>query len=192
MQRLTQALKIFRVRETGNLEFWISHAVVLLSTVLGVYLAALAGYKTAIEFEAVRTDRDGYYLRRALLDETKQNLDWGDKMAQAALADAREGGAHFNMGRQTAQTFVWETMKQQSATLQLPPDTLAAIREYYADVDGHVKAITKPMTPSDFRVKEAMAWQTETKKVRDAAVRTLERDLAEMRTELTAKGIKLR
>ncbi|MDZ4792357.1 MAG: hypothetical protein SGJ17_14325 [Hyphomicrobiales bacterium] len=33
----------FKVREHGNLEFWISNFVIIISTVLGVYLAAQAG-----------------------------------------------------------------------------------------------------------------------------------------------------
>jgi hypothetical protein len=33
----------FRVREKDNAEFWVSHLIVLASTVLGVYLAASAG-----------------------------------------------------------------------------------------------------------------------------------------------------
>ena len=79
--RVSQFFRIFKVRETGNAEFWISNLVIMASTVLGVYLAALAGYKTALEFEVARGERDGYYMRRALLDELKDNLDavktWG-------------------------------------------------------------------------------------------------------------------
>jgi len=79
--RILQFSRIFKVRETGNAEFWISNLVIMASTVLGVYLAAQAGYTTALEFEVARGERDGYYMRRALLDELKDNLDavkvWG-------------------------------------------------------------------------------------------------------------------
>ena len=79
--RTSQFFRIFKVRETGNAEFWISNLMIMASTVLGVYLAAQAGYKTALEFEVARGERDGYYMRRALLDELKDNLDavkaWG-------------------------------------------------------------------------------------------------------------------
>jgi len=78
---ISQFFRIFKVRETGNAEFWISNLIIMASTVLGVYLAAQAGYKAALEFEVARGERDGYYMRRALLDELKDNLDvvkaWG-------------------------------------------------------------------------------------------------------------------
>ena len=48
-------LSIFKVRDEGNLEFWVSNVVIILSTVLGVYLAAQAGYRTALDFELART-----------------------------------------------------------------------------------------------------------------------------------------
>ena len=146
MQRVGQAFKIFKVRESGNAEFWISHLIILFSTVLGVYLAAQAGYRTAVEFEVSRTDREGYYLRRALLDEVRHNLDWADKLTDTVNKDAYT----FLTGNEKPQTFVWDTMQQQSTTFQLPPQTLAAIRGYYDGIGGHVKA----MTPSPVSSKE--------------------------------------
>jgi hypothetical protein len=86
--RLLQVFRVFKVRESGNVEFWISNLVIMASTVMGVYLAALAGYKTALEFEVARGERDGYYMRRALVDELKDNLaavkTWGEEF-QAQL-----------------------------------------------------------------------------------------------------------
>jgi hypothetical protein len=102
--RLLQVFRIFKVRESGNAEFWISNLVIMASTVMGVYLAALAGYKTALEFEVARGERDGYYMRRALLDELKDNLvavkAWGEEfqahlnentIIQAHLQELQQG-----------------------------------------------------------------------------------------------------
>jgi hypothetical protein len=79
-------LQLFKVREQGNLEFWTSHLLIMASTVIGVYLAAQAGYMTAMQFEVARGERDAYYMRRALLDELKDNLDavksWGQDFQQ--------------------------------------------------------------------------------------------------------------
>ena len=36
-----------------NKEFWIGHFLIMVSTVLGVYLAAHSGLKTAVEFDAI-------------------------------------------------------------------------------------------------------------------------------------------
>ena len=72
---------MFEVRESGNKQFWLSHAVILLSTVLGVYLAAQAGYRTALDFEVTRAQRDSYFMRVALLDELNDNIEFAEKFA---------------------------------------------------------------------------------------------------------------
>ena len=59
----------------ANWEFWIGNLFVVFSTVLGVYLAAHAALETAIQFEAVRADRDSYYVRTSLHNELKYNID---------------------------------------------------------------------------------------------------------------------
>src|SRR6516162_2510309 len=76
-------LRIFKVRESGNAEFWLSNLFIMASTIIGVYLAAQAGFTTALQFEVARSERDGYYLRRALLDEVKDNLDSVDDWSQS-------------------------------------------------------------------------------------------------------------
>ena len=58
-------LRMFRVREQGNAEFWVSNLVIVLSTLLGVYLAAQAGYRTAIDFELARAEREIFHAPRA-------------------------------------------------------------------------------------------------------------------------------
>ena len=58
----------------ANWEFWIGNAVVVFSTVLGVYLASHTALETAMEFESLRTDRDNYHLRASLRAEVAANL----------------------------------------------------------------------------------------------------------------------
>lgn len=86
-RRRFSIVRIFRVRESGNTEFWIANFVVMASTIIGVYLAAQAGFKTALQFEVARSERDGFYMRRALLDEVKDNLssvdDWSQTFEKA-------------------------------------------------------------------------------------------------------------
>ena len=80
-------LRIFKVRESGNAEFWVSNLVVMASTIIGVYLAAQAGFATALQFEVARSERDGYYMRRALIDEVKDNLAAVDESVRAFVLD---------------------------------------------------------------------------------------------------------
>ena len=59
----------------ANWEFWIGNFFVVFSTVLGVYLAAHTALETAIEIEAVRADRDSFYVRTSLYNELNHNID---------------------------------------------------------------------------------------------------------------------
>lgn len=66
----------------ANWEFWIGNMVVVLSTVLGVYLAAHAALETAIKYEAIKTDRNNYYLRTSLYNEMNHNVDAIEKIIE--------------------------------------------------------------------------------------------------------------
>ena len=142
-RRRFSIVRVFKVRESGNAEFWIANLIVMASTVLGVYLAAQAGFKTALQFEVARSERDGFYMRRALLDEVKDNLESVDDWSQTfekALRN-RISASYFlpsdtwimywsgkngwsNAGivpdELKMKTFVWETMKQQTITFHDP------------------------------------------------------------------------
>jgi hypothetical protein len=51
-----------------SFETLIVSLVQLVSTVVGVYKAARAAHKNTVEFEAIRAERDGYFMRVSLLD----------------------------------------------------------------------------------------------------------------------------
>lgn len=234
--RLSRAMALFKVRESGNLEYWVSQLVILLSTVVGVYLAAQAGYRTAIEFEVAREDREGYYLRRALLDEVKSNLravevwssafekvlrekidpayfepteSWitffNDKMGWAHLGELTHPYERSRLGpgdeeKRTElrlrnevvpgdlkmKTYVWDTMKQQVVTFQLPPELLSAVRAYYDDMDGNVKdarSNTERAGPA------AAAILADTQRMRDQVAPLFEKEMVRLREALSRRGV---
>jgi hypothetical protein len=210
--------------------------VILLSTVLGVYLAAQAGYNTAIQFEVTRGEREAYYLRRALLEEVKSNLrsvdEWSsnyekalrekvdaayfepedtwvtffnDKMGWAHLgelthpyertrlyAEGPEMRKQLRLQNELVpdelkmKTFVWDTMKQQVVTFQLPPELLSAVRSYYDNMDGAVKDVrsnTEKAGPA------AVAIMEDTRRMREQVVVVFEKEMAELRASLQRKGV---
>ena len=245
--RFLQVFGIFKVRETGNREYWFSQIVVLASTVIGVYLAAQAGYKAAIEFEITRGERDGYYLRRTLLTEIKSNIkavdEWSagfehrlrenidpayfeptenwvhffnDKMGWAYLGeltdsdlerkllDARRAGltrryytneekaerlnSKFVPDEFKLRTFIWDNMKSQITTLQLPPDLIAEIQNYYTNMAAYnddIRSNTEKAGPA------AVAIHADTDRLSNVAIAILERDIAKLRSRLESKDIEL-
>lgn len=177
----------FRVRESNNFEFWVSNIVIIFSTVLGVYLAAQAGYRTAVEFEAVRSDRENYFMRRALLEEVKDNLDQADQFANYII---NGDGWRFagNADQYKLQSYVWETMKEQSTTFQLPPDVLTSVRRYYDSAAAYAENMARGQATA---VGAAKALQEETKKVREATLPALEASIERLRVRLEQKGVAL-
>jgi len=175
----------FKVREHGNLEFWISNLVIVISTVLGVYLAALAGFRTALEFEVARNDRDGYFMRRSLLEEVKDNLDTADKYSD--FITKKEGWRYKgNPDAYKLQGFIWETMKEQSVTFQLPPAVLTAVRRYYDTVQSLGQALAQGQGTA---IEAAKSLSDETKKMRETAIPALEKDISVLRERLIGRGV---
>ncbi|MGO8781417.1 MAG: hypothetical protein ACLQKK_21280 [Rhodomicrobium sp.] len=204
-----RALRIFKVRESGNTEFWLSNLFIMASTIIGVYLAAQAGFTTALQFEIARSERDGYYMRRALLDEVKDNLasvdEWSsafEKVLRNRISDQyflpsdtwtmywsdKNGWSNAGVvpGDLKMQTFVWETMKQQAITFQLAPALLSAVRRYYDSMDGNMKDVRGAEWKAGPAAKAILAG---TKRMREEAVPAFEKDIAELRDSLLARSV---
>ena len=66
------------IRRLGNTgdgsRFWIGQIMVIVSTVLGVYLAAYAGFERALEFDVLVNKRSAYHLITSLEAELKDNI----------------------------------------------------------------------------------------------------------------------
>ncbi len=201
--------RIFKVRESGNAEFWLSNLFIVISTVIGVYLAAQAGFKTALQFEIARSDRDGYYMRAALLDEVKDNLaavdEWSasfEKVLRNRISEqyflpsdnwavywADKGGwsqSNVKPDELKMKTFIWEAMKQQSITFQLSPRLLSAVRRYYDSTEGNMKDIAGREWKSGPAAKAILE---DTKRMREEIVPAFEKDIAELRARLDAMGV---
>ncbi len=209
MSRRFQISRIFMVRESGNTEFWISNVFVMASTIIGVYLAAQAGFTTALQFEIARSERDGYYMRRALLDEVKDNLgsvdEWSgnfEKALRHRISDQyflpsdswtmywSDKNGWSNAGivpdELKMKTFVWETMKQQAITFQLTPELLSAVRRYYDSMEGNMKDVVSHEWKAGPAAKAILE---DTKKMRQQTVPAFEKDIAELKASLQARSV---
>jgi hypothetical protein len=204
-----QIMRIFRIRESGNAEFWIANLVVMASTIIGVYLAAQAGFTTALQFEVARSERDGYYMRRALLDEVRDNLDsvdeWSKTFEKALRNRISEqyflpsdswtdywsgkngwSNAGITPDDLKMKTFVWETMKQQAITFQLAPELISAVRRYNDSMDGNMKEVQGHEWKAGPAAKAIL---DDTKRMRAEIVPAFEKDIAELRASLQARSV---
>jgi hypothetical protein len=179
--------QLFRVRERDHLEFWVSHLIVLASTVLGVYLAASVGYDSAVAFETLHSDKQGFYMRRALSDELGDNLKEAEKWTGYFL----EGDAWRFEGRAEdypLQTYVWDAMKANEGTLELPPKVLTEVRRFYRMTQLRVRDMVSRSGASRPAAEEL---RKDIKRMRAEIVPLLARDTKEYEGRLTARGIKI-
>jgi hypothetical protein len=205
-------------------ELMISSGVQVVSTVLGVYLAARSAYRNTV----IRSERDGYFMRAALLDELKENIAavdaWSadfqahldrDPAIQAHAEELKESadpeivrsghawvawwkaGSAFrltdinnNPPVLTLSTFIWDAMKQQSTTFQLPTSFLSEVRRYYRIIDSSMPQVSTRSNLTRQQNAAVTIWR-ETRHMREMVAPAFEKTLKILRTELLRKGTTL-
>ncbi|AJQ94106.1 hypothetical protein [Gynuella sunshinyii] len=120
--------------------FWLSQVFMLVATVLGVYLAAQTGLKQAIIFDDLSDKQEQYYLRHSLYDEVMDNVsilkDYDENfLSQGVLLD-RSTKAYPDVGY-----YVWETMKNSPATLEIPSYFISETRRFYSKVEFIIRLL---------------------------------------------------
>ena len=117
-----------------NAEFWVGHAIVLISTVAGVYLAASAGLDTALEFENIRYDRDNLYLRTSLRDESLHNVQDIEKIIDRARR-LNVFPKEDTQGRRLRYYFIYDSLLQNPNVLNTPSKMIIGIQHFYNEVE---------------------------------------------------------
>lgn len=167
-------------------EFWISNLIILLSTVLGVYLAAKAGLDTAVEFENIRNDRSNYYLRSSLREEVRFNVETVEKIISWS---GKWGTYHNNMDHiPKFKFYIYETMQEQEATLETPTRIIMGIQNYYDEVQELLdsadrKSISAPKMVAELK-KLNQSFQTN-------VLTYMDQNLQRLELRLSAAGVQL-
>jgi len=133
--RVRRWSKVDRVVRGLTPEFWVGHLFIMVSTILGVYLAAHSGLKVAVEFDSLKTDRDNYYLRANLRDEILYNV----AITESMVKSIKKLGAFRRDNYPNYQFYVMETMKEQPGTLYTPNTILSGTLQFYAKIDSLIK-----------------------------------------------------
>lgn len=116
--------------ETKKLSFWISNIFILLATVLGVYLASSQGFRQALAYGEIQSARNAYYLRKSLQSEISDNIP----LVREYMKRLETGGLPARQAPFSLDTFVWESLKNSSSTLETPPELLRESRMFYRGV----------------------------------------------------------
>jgi hypothetical protein len=108
-----------------------------------------------------------------------------------------KAGSHFrltdtndNPPMLTLSTFIWDAMKQQSITFQLPPNILSEVRRYYRTIASSMAQVSTRANVIRQQDAAVTIWR-ETRHMRETVVPAFEKRLKILRTELLRKGITL-
>ncbi|MDR2462230.1 MAG: hypothetical protein LBD30_00405 [Verrucomicrobiales bacterium] len=140
MQNDTPSIPAVSVKDdVFKISFWVSQMFILVATVAGVYLAATLGFRQAIAYGDIQSDKNNYYLRLSLKGELLDNVERVKQYAKKL----ESGGFAARQQAFALDTFVWESMKFSNATLETPSDLLTESRNFYRQVaDINQKVMT--------------------------------------------------
>lgn len=116
--------------EIRKASFWVGQVFIILATVIGVYLASSQGFKQAMAYGNLQSARNNYYLRTSLHSEMHDNL----ALVREYMQRIDTGGLPARKAPFSLDTFVWESMKNSSATMETPSALLREARMFYRGV----------------------------------------------------------
>lgn len=170
---------LLNVDENRTKEFWFSHILIMIATVIAVYLAASAGLKSAVSFELIKSDKDSYYMRTALLSELEENLKNMEKWGQS-YRSGNAGDFWRNPDDYKLSFYVWEAAKEQAIIFEIPSNILTPIRQYYSQ---STQVLSK-MTSKKAAANEVDKLLILTKSVKEKTVSQLETNIVNLEKKL--------
>ena len=173
----------------ANWEFWIGNFFVVFSTVLGVYLAAHAALETAIQFEAVRADRDSYYVRTSLHNELEHNIGVYEEIIKN-YRDGKSGYSKNSQWQNHPEYFVWESLKSSPALITTPSEILAGVTNFYKYSGLVIEKLSK-RGPTNDTIYIANKFDEKIIEFKEKTMPLLENNLNSLREELIAHEIEL-
>ena len=170
------------IEEIKKPAFWISNAFMLIATVVGVYLAANEGFRQAMQFDTIQGDKKNYYLRTSLYNELQTNI----AIVEDFLLKV-QGGALAQQTSLELNTFIWESMKFSSSTLETPSELLGPIQIFYQQIpDLHRKMGNElGISVATQRMKE------QAEKMKQSILPALKQSSDEIRTRLNDLNVQI-
>ena len=122
--------------ELRSLSYWVGHLMVIVATVLGVYLAATAGFKQALKLDLLQSDRGTYYVAESLYQELKfNNTNMNNYIEKASkhnnVFNEHIAGIRLNQ-------FIFDTAQESDSTFEIEPKLLSEVSNYYFTLGGAI------------------------------------------------------
>ena len=168
-----------------SLGFWISNALTIVATVLGVYLAASEGFKQALQFRQVEENEHTYDLLTALQAELGHNR----ALVGATVTKGLEQLPNSWENPPVLQRYVWQTMQNVPQTFRTPPVALNGIALYYNELDIHLEnAFNERKHPSEQR-SAILALQKANAELDQTVITAINVRMADLKQKLERFGL---
>lgn len=167
--------------------FWLGHIFTVVATVVGVYLAAQSGFRKAIEFELLKSDRDEYYVSVAFLSELTDNIN----MVEDLIVRMEKNGNYsveeeFTHG---FRNFVWKAMRFNSETLQLPTPALNQAAQFYSKATLLLKNMHQRGNGWDSPKDQYEKLKLQVEKVKSVALPAIKNHIKKVKENLLKENI---
>lgn len=165
--------------------FWLGQVFTIAATIIGVYLAAQAGLHQAIEFDDLQTRQDNYYLRSALYDEVRDNVQILQQYNNEVMLKGTPG--HLLKAKNpNISTFVWEAMKYSETTLSTPSFYLTETRRFYSKTNDIINKAENSLLGKKYA---AELLKNQLDRMRDIVLPKMRQDTEAVAEYLQAKEI---
>ncbi|MFH1804914.1 MAG: hypothetical protein ABID63_08510 [Pseudomonadota bacterium] len=150
MRFFISPFRFLNVDKKPNVQFWLTQAIILVSTVMGVYLASLAGFQIAVNFDRYQSLSDVRHIERSLYAEVSDNIatveNWADTYRAGPMV--WHDPAFSPRDRHQLDTTIWMTMRYSPRTFELNADILTGVRRFYAAVESARNIVTAQNLPN--------------------------------------------
>jgi hypothetical protein len=171
-------------RDLVNSGFWVGQIFLVISTVLGVYLAAHVGLKQAVVFDEIDTTENRYKVLSSLHSEIHSNIeilnDYAKRVEKTGSSDLPEP---------KLQKVIWNSLPRSPTTLKLKPGLLPEVESFYISVDQITTSITNEDDWTDApagaeKLKERLA------KTQSGVLRDIDNQIEKLKKQLEDLGVK--
>jgi len=145
-------------------QFWLAQVLMLVSTVIGVYLAGMIGFEKGMAFDELRTQKVVYHMLTAIEGELDDNLKQMQTLSDELNTLSFPTLQHLSEER-GLDTFIWESMKESPETFRIPSDIITGIRRYYSNMEAIIRHLEKAELGRGVAIEQIKSESTKVKEL---------------------------
>ena len=155
--------------ELRSASYWVGHLMVIVATILGVYLAATAGFNQALKLDLLQSDRGTYYVAESLYQE----LSFNNTNMEKYLDRTKDKNAVFkeHIAGIRLNEFIFNSAQESESTFEIEPKLLSEVSNYYFTTGSAIDTYYQSGMASPASVMAVVKRETEKLQTQDTLKR---------------------